>query len=157
MLLPCLCLTFSASAQERDRAKVPDRYKWNLADLYPSDQAWRTAKDKVVKDISGLAAFKGTLSQSSTRLADALDAVNAVAKDFQRVALYAGLSSDQDTRVSTYQGMQQEMQQAGATFGQTVAYLEPEILKIDKATLDTWIAGDARLKVYAHMSAYLPL
>jgi oligoendopeptidase F len=150
MIVALVTIGSAAHAQERDRARVPDRYKWNLADLYPSDEAWRTAKDKAVKDIPSLAAFKGTLAQSAARLADALDAVNRVAKDFQRVYLYASLLSDQDTRVSKYQGMQQEMQQAGAAFGETVSFLEPEILKIDKATIDTWVAQDARLKGYAH-------
>jgi hypothetical protein len=96
-------LAVTVTAQERDRAKVPDRYKWNLADLYPSDEAWRAAKDQIVKDIPTLATFKGTLTQSARRLADALDAVNRVGKDFQRVALYARLNSDQDMRVSKYQ------------------------------------------------------
>jgi oligoendopeptidase F len=151
--VPCavlVLLTVTLIAQERDRSKVPDRYKWNLADLYPSDEAWRAAKDKVLGDIQTLAPFKGTLAQSADRLADALDAANRIGKDFQRVAIYAGLSSDQDTRVSAYQGMQQEMQQAGAMFGETVAFLEPEILKIDQATLDKWMAGSPRLKTYAH-------
>src|SRR5262249_46088903 len=77
-------------------------------------------------------------------------AANKVAKDFQRVALYASLISDQDTRVSKYQGMQQEMQQAGATFGETLSFIEPEILKIDKATLDASMAQEPRLRAYAH-------
>ena len=110
----------------------------------------RATKEKVLEDVRGLAAFKGTLAQSPQRIADALDAVNRVAKDFQRVALYASLISDQDTRVSKYQGMQQEMQQAGAQFGETVSFLEPEILKIDKAALDAGIKQEARLRAYAH-------
>src|SRR5438045_685920 len=132
------CFAVATAAQERERAQVPDRYKWNLADLYPTDDAWRAAKDKVVKEMSSLAAFRGTLAQSADRLAAALDAANRVAKDFQRVAIYTSLYSDQDTRVSKYQGMQQEMQQAGAAFGETLSFIEPEILKIDKATLDRW-------------------
>jgi hypothetical protein len=39
----CAALTLSALAQERDRAKIPDTYKWNLADIYPPDAAWRAA------------------------------------------------------------------------------------------------------------------
>ena len=34
-------LTFSASAQQRDRSAIPEKYTWNLADIYPSDAAWR--------------------------------------------------------------------------------------------------------------------
>jgi oligoendopeptidase F len=85
-----------------------------------------------------------------TRLADALDAANRIAKEFQRAALYSSLMSDQDTRVGKYQGMQQEMQQVGALLGEQTAFIEPEILKIDKATLDAWVAREPRLKAYQH-------
>src|SRR3954470_6531222 len=150
VLLLAASVAVPAAGQERDRAKVADRYKWNLADLYPNDEAWRAAKEKVVKDVATLTAFKGTLAQSPQRVADALDAINRVAKDFQRVALYSSLISDQDTRVSKYQGMQQEMQQAAAMFGETVSFIEPEILKIDKSTLDAWQRQERRLATYAH-------
>ena len=136
--------------QERDRAKIPDRYKWNLADLYPSDEAWRAAKEKLAPEIKKVTAFKGTLASSPSRLADALDAINAVSKELQRVYVYASMMSDQDTRVSKYQGMQQEMQQVAASFGETISFVEPEILKIDRATLDTWAAQEPRLKTYRH-------
>ena len=32
-------LTLAVGAQERDRSKIQDELKWNLADLYPSDAA----------------------------------------------------------------------------------------------------------------------
>ncbi len=41
-------------AQERDRGKIPDKYKWNLADIYPSEEAWREAKDRLVAEIPKL-------------------------------------------------------------------------------------------------------
>jgi len=136
--------------QERDRARIDDKYKWNLADLYASDDAWRAAKDKLPPEVATLAGFKGTLGTSPARLADALDTVNRVAKELQKVYLYASLISDQDTRVSKYQGMQQEMQQIGAKFGETIAFLEPEILKIEKPTLDKWVGQEPRLRTYQH-------
>ena len=58
------------------------------------------------------------------------------------------MTSDQDTRVSAYQGMQQEMAQIGATFGAETSFVEPEILKIDPAKIDAFIASEPRLKVY---------
>jgi oligoendopeptidase F len=136
--------------QERDRAKIPDKYKWNVADLYPTEEAWRAAKDKLVAEMPKAATFKGTLGSSPARLADALDTANAISKDLQKVYLYASLLADQDTRVSKHQGMVQEMQQIAASFGQQVSYIEPEILKIDKTTLDGWTAKEPRLKTYQH-------
>ena len=145
-----LTIALVASAQERDRAKIADKYKWNVADLYPTEEAWRAAKDKLVASIPKVAAFKGTLATAPARLADALDTANAISKELQRVYLYASLLADQDTRVSKYQGMQQEMQQIAAGFGQQVSFIEPEILKIDKATIDGWTAKEPRLKTYQH-------
>jgi oligoendopeptidase F len=148
--LALVCLSPIAAAQQHDRASIADKYKWNLADLYASDDAWRAAKDKLDPEIAKLAAFKGTLATSPARLADALDSANRVAKELQKVYLFASLISDQDTRVSKYQGMQQEMQQIGAKFGETTAYIEPEILKVDKPTLDQWVAREPRLQTYRH-------
>ena len=34
---------FAPSAQERDRLRIPDRFKWDLTHVYPSDDAWREA------------------------------------------------------------------------------------------------------------------
>jgi oligoendopeptidase F len=144
------CLAVGTPAQERDRAKIDDKFKWNLTDLYASDEAWRSAKEELVPEIAKAGAFKGTLGSSPARLAEALDTINRLGKELQRAYLYASLISDQDTRVSKYQGMQQEMQQVGAKFGEEVAYLEPEVLKIDKATLDKWAAQEPKLKIYRH-------
>ena len=150
VLAVALIVPSLVEGQERDRAKIPDKFKWNLADLYPTEEAWRAAKDKLVAAVPKAATFKGTLGSSPARLADALDTVNALGKDLQRVYLYASLLADQDTRVSKYQGMLQEMQQIAANFGQQVAYVEPEILKIDKATIDGWVGSEPRLKTYQH-------
>ena len=136
-------------AQERDRSKVPDRYKWDLTAIYPSDDAWRAAKDKVVAEIPKMREFSGKLTSSPTVLADAMDFATQLNKEMARLGTYVGLASDQDMRVSSYQAAVQEMVRIGATFGAEVAYFEPEILKADPATIDKFIAQEPRLKVYA--------
>lgn len=77
VLLASLCI-LPAAGQERDRSQVPDQYKWNLADLYPNDAAWRAAKEKIAADITPLAQFRGKLGSSPAALADALDRAYAV-------------------------------------------------------------------------------
>ena len=136
------------SAQQQERAKIPEKYRWDLTQIYPDDQAWRAAKDKLIAGIPAIEAFKGTLGSSPQKLADALELTSRISKEFSRLYVYASMMSDQDTRDSKYQGMQQEMTQAGATVGAETAFMEPEILKIDRATIDKFIADEPRLKVY---------
>jgi len=136
------------NAQERDRAKIPDAYKWNLADVYPNEAAWRAAKDKLAADIPSLGAFKGKLTASPAALADALDRMYALSQELGRVYSYASLLADQDTRISEHQGKRQEMVQVAAAFSAATSYVDPEILKAGKATIDKFVAAEPRLKPY---------
>jgi oligoendopeptidase F len=140
--------SLAAAAQERDRSKIPDRLKWNLSDIYPSDAAWRAAKDKLAADIPSLRQFQGRLGSSGATLADALDRLFAMDKELSRLFVYAGMQADQDTRDSQHQGMRQEMTQVASTFGAQGSFIEPEILKVGKAAIEPFIASEARLKVY---------
>jgi oligoendopeptidase F len=142
--------TVTPFAQQRDRSKIPDEYKWDLTALYPSDDAWRAEKEKVAAEVPKLRAFRGTLGSSAARLADVLELQSGLDKELNRLFVYAGLSSDQDTRVSKYQAMEQEMIQLGSSVGAEEAFIQPEILKIDNATLDKFIAQEPRLQVYKH-------
>jgi len=45
-------MTLATAAQERDRSKIDDKYKWNLADIYPSESVWRAAKDKLAAAVA---------------------------------------------------------------------------------------------------------
>jgi len=148
LIFALLALTFTLVAQERDRTKVPDRYKWNLADIYPNEAAWRTAKDRLAGELPQLREYKGKLTTSAATLAAALDTQSQFDKELSRLYVYASMLADQDTREARPQGMRQEMAQLAATFGAESAYIEPEILKADKAALEKFIASEPRLKVY---------
>jgi oligoendopeptidase F len=137
------------SGQDRDRAKVADAYKWNLADVYPTEAAWRAEKEKVTAEIAKLGEFRGALGSSAKVLADALEYASRLDKQLSRLYVYASMLSDEDTRKSEPQGMQQEMQQIYAKFGAEASYMEPEILKVGGPTIEKFIGGEKRLGIYA--------
>jgi oligoendopeptidase F len=142
------CVAIAVSAQERDRSKIPDSLKWNLADIYASDTAWRGAKEAFAAELPTLGRFKGRLTATAGSLADGLDRLFALDKELSRLFVYASMEADQDTRDSQREGMRQEMTQLAATFGAQAAYIEPEVLKGGKATVERFLASEPRLKVY---------
>ncbi len=150
-ILVMTTMTVTLAAQERDRAKVPDALKWNLADIFPSEAAWRTQKEKIEKELPKLREFQGTLGASPKALADALEFMSYLDKELSRLYVYASMLSDEDTRLSGPQGMQQEMQQLFARVGAEAAFIEPEILKTGKAVIDASIAAEPRLKPYVFL------
>jgi oligoendopeptidase F len=145
-----LCIVFSlaAGAQERDRSRISEALKWNLSDIYASDAAWRGAKDAFAAEMPTLGRFKGRLTSSATAMADGLDRMFALDKELSRLYAYASMEADQDTRDSQREGMRQEMTQVAANFGAQASFVEPEVLKAGKPTIDKYLAAEPRLKVY---------
>ncbi len=134
--------------QPRTRESTPEAYKWNLAELFPSDEAWDAEKGRISAEFAKAREFKGTLSKSASRLQDALDVQTAQDKAFSRLALYASLKADEDTRNAKYQGMKDQVIQLAAAFGAEWAFVEPEVLTMDPAALDGWLSSTPGLKVY---------
>ncbi|MEA2571024.1 MAG: oligoendopeptidase [Acidobacteriota bacterium] len=143
-----LSIAGSALAQARDREKVADTYKWDLTPIFASDEAWRAAKEKLAAEVPSLRQYKGTLASSPQAMLTALDAATRINRDAARLYAYAFLKSDQDTRVSTYQAMKNEMRQLGTTIDSETAWAEPEILKIDRAKIDSFMQAEPKLRVY---------
>ncbi len=145
-----LAISDLAFAQEHDRSKVPDRYKWDLTHVYSSDDAWRQAKEKIVAEVPSIEQYKGTLDKSPQQLLGCLDRASHLMKELSRLGSYTGMISDQDTRESKYLAMQQEVRQVASDFAAKAAYIKPEILSIDRKTVDTFIQQDKKLEVYRH-------
>lgn len=137
-----------AVSQMKVRDELPDQYKWDLTDLYASDEAWRGEKDKLKTDIQKMAEYRGKLTGNATTLLEALELNAQLAKDMVRLYSYASMHSDQDTRVTKYTGMTQEMQQLASEFGALTSYMEPELLILEEAQLEQFFKQEAGLETY---------
>jgi len=149
-LAAALCLALAATAQERDRAKVAEQYKWDLTPIYASDDAWRAAKEQFATQIPSIARFQGHLADSAATLLQAGDTLMELNKTISRLYVYAALKSDQDTRDPKYQAMKQEMDQLVTELNGKASYIEPEILKIDRAKIQSFLQQEPKLRVYEH-------
>lgn len=140
----------SAVTQERDRTRIEEKYKWDLTHIYPSDDAWKQSKERLLAELAGVEQYKGTLNRSAGQLLNCLELTTRLSKEFSRLYSYASMNSDQDTRVSTYLAMQQEMSTIGADFGAKTAFIEPEILKMARSRVENFLEEEKGLAIYRH-------
>ena len=92
--------------------------------------------------------FKGKLGSSAQTLYKCLALSSEIGKEYSRLRSYSSMKFDQDTRVSKYLGMKQELEQLGTQFSSKAAFIEPEILAIPSETIDKFISqgkGPCRL------------
>jgi len=123
---------------------------WRLEDLYPSDEAFWSAKQAVDGALPGLADFAGSLGASAARLSDALEAIAEQGKRLARLHAYATMKSDEDLRVAGYQAMRQEVELAFTEMSRRTSYMRPEILALPDGTVERFLASEPRLAPYAH-------
>jgi oligoendopeptidase F len=135
---------------ERDRAKIPDRYKWNMYDLYDSDASWQTAREALLPQIARVTTFRGTLSTSARTLCRCLDLLSDISKEYMRLYSYASMHADSDTRDTRYLAMRQEMDRIGSDFSAESSFIEPEILRMDADRIERFIAEEPGLSIHRH-------
>lgn len=144
-------LTFFANqveAQLKDRSAIDDKYKWNLTDIYASDEEWHQAVENMAAKLDEVEQFKGKLTDSAANLLKALEWNSAMSMEANRAYLYASMSSDLDTRQSKYNGMKQELQHLFSNYGAKAAFIEPEILETDWSTIEKFMQDEPKLEVY---------
>jgi oligoendopeptidase F len=144
-------ITFSPAqvlAQTRERAEISDKYKWNLEDLYSSDEAWNTAKRELVAQFDQVSGYKGKLANSASELLACLEFNSGISKGFGRLYSYANMKSDEDVGNSNYLAMKQEIQQLSTDYSSKAAFIRPEIAEMDKDKIDEFIEQNRGLKIY---------
>jgi len=132
------------------RDQIEERFKWDLTALYPSDDDWRKDKRNLAGEIPGLDAHRGRLGDSAAALLAALDGAYGLRRRLGRLVSYASMRSDEDTRDSAARAMRQEIIQLANDLAARAAFLEPEILALERATVERFLDEEPRLAVYRH-------
>src|SRR5690606_3701433 len=131
------------------REELPEKYKWDLTDLYPSDEAWKAEKERLQGEIEQITKYKGRLTDSAATLLEALELNTRLAKELVRLMCYANMMSDQDTRETKYVGMTQEVEQLFSQFGALTSFMEPELLSMEEANLEKLLQEESGLQTFA--------
>ena len=136
------------SFSQKSREEISENHKWNLTDLFASDEAWRTALNALIPKLDEVETFKGTLTKSGANLLKALQYNTELSKEAVKLSIYASMNSDLDTRNMKYTGMKQELQQLFTKFSAKSAFIEPEILTADWETVEGFIKNEPKLQDY---------
>ncbi len=125
------------------RQQVDARYKWKPSILFSSAQTWERERKRVAEQIPKLEAHRGTLSRSAAGLARALDRMDRLRLRLERLSAYAARIYDTDVRSSRGQAMTAAAEKLFTDFAAATAYVEPELLAMDEASLRSFAADPA--------------
>jgi oligoendopeptidase F len=132
----------------RDRADIPERFKWNLTHIFSDWGQWQAAYDELDVKIDAFAALRGTLSAGPERLLAALRLRDAIGQLEYRVWYFATLWHDQDQRDNQINARRQQVQILFAKAAQASAWFDPDLLAIPLARVREWLTENPDLEVY---------
>lgn len=148
ILLLAVLIPLTAPAVPRDQ--IPEKYHWNLADMYPSQEAFLAERKSLEEKFPALEKYKGTLGNSAKNLKDCLDLYFAAAQQFIKMNAFATQKYDENLKILDAQKQRDETAQLGVVLRERTAWLSPEILAVGKDKIAGFHAQEAGLAVYHH-------
>jgi oligoendopeptidase F len=140
----------SGSGKVLTRDKIKEKYKWNLKDIYESDDNWEKDFKWIEENIGGYKKFEGRLSQSPETLLECLQFDDLIGIKLDRLHLYASLAKDSDMRVHIYQSMDERMRSLFSRVSSASSFIRPEILSVNNEELLKSVEQNEGLKIYRH-------
>jgi oligoendopeptidase F len=132
----------------RDRAEIPDRFKWNLTHIFAGWAEWQAAYDELETQIAAYAALQGTLEGGPAYLLAAMTLSDEIGQLTYKVWYFASLKYDEDQRDNQINAKRQQVQILFAKASQASAWFNPELLAIPLPTVQQWMTDNNDLAVY---------
>ncbi|MCL2571688.1 MAG: oligoendopeptidase F [Defluviitaleaceae bacterium] len=133
----------------RKRSEIPHEYKWRLEDIYKTTADWRKDVDAVSSMIETMEGYRGKLTTGEA-LASCLKDYFKSNETISRLYVYAAMKRHEDANVSESQGMADIGESTSVKFGAATAFLVPELLSLDEATILSFTESVPELKSYEH-------
>ena len=154
-VLGTLLFASPANAANPEQTKIPprseisDEYKWNLKDMYSSDDQWLKEFNALKASLANMEQYKNHLSDSADLLLACLKNRDQINVASERVFAYARMHRDQNNADSKYQAMTGKAEALLSEAGEATAFIEPEILAMPEEKLANYRKSDSRLSEYS--------
>ena len=132
------------------RSQIDERYQWNAPSVFASADEWAAACRELGEDLAKLAAFRGHLGDGPEALEAAIDLLQELTVRAGRVMVYATMSHAVDMPDQAANRMASQARALYGQLGATAAFLDPELLALDREQLATWMRERPRLSMLGH-------
>ena len=130
------------------RDEISDEYKWNLEDMFASDELWEEEYEQTKELCNKIASYQGKLKEGAATLLAYFQDTDEANYHLERIYVYANERYHQDTAVSQYQGYASRADSLMVMAESSSAFAEPEILEVSEETIDAFYKEQPELLKY---------
>lgn len=132
----------------RERGQIEERWKWNLADIFPGWDQWDEAREALAKGVDEYATLQGTLATGPDALLRAFQLSDTLGQIAYKVWYFVSLRYDEDQRDNAVNARKQQVQELLARWQQAASWFNPELLRLPIDTARAWMDAHSDLAVY---------
>lgn len=119
------------------REQVAEKYKWNISEIFATDEEWEKKFDEVSKNIN-FSGYAGKLNNKKVLL-ELLKKVYDFEMQLERLAVYAQMRHDEDATISKYGAYLEKIYGLFSAYATDFAFFEPEMASLDEEYLQSLI------------------
>lgn len=123
-----------------ERKEVNLQNTWDVEQIYSSDEKWEKAADELYEKID-FSEFSGKLDDKTTLL-QYLKENDKITIELERLAVYANLKRDEDTRIAKYNAYSGKIDMIYSRYCTATAFFEPEMAALENSYLEELIDDD---------------
>lgn len=132
-----------------ERKDVEERLKWDTTSIYKNDEDFYKDIEEVKKLAKLLTGFKGRLTKDLETFKEFIKLDEKFSRKMEKAYVYASLRSDEDTRVTKYQEMNQIATNTYVLTGEALSFVRPELLAIDYELIKQYLE-DSEISYLKH-------
>ncbi|MDL2317546.1 oligoendopeptidase F [Eubacteriales bacterium OttesenSCG-928-A19] len=117
------------------RESIAPEYKWRLADIYATDEAWESDFAATSAAIKDMTQVQTSLSPAAESILGVLRALDALYETAERLYSYARMRRDEDSRQTGPQAMADRAESLIVRVSAATAFLRPALLQMPEALL----------------------
>jgi oligoendopeptidase F len=123
-----------------ERNTIREEFKWDLSDLFGSDDQWESLFSDLENEIEGYQKFLGTLADSALSIKNCLEFDSTISRKFDSLYTYAHLKKDEDKTNAKYFGNFDRTARIYSQFGMARSFIAPELTAISQEIMDRYLA-----------------
>lgn len=146
-----------------DRDRLPDRseltedQRWNIETIFASVDEWEAEHARLSTELPKIKRFRGRLGDSPAVLLEALEERDRLSTDLWILSSYAFLRQTEDAANATFSALADRASGFIAQAMAIMAYIDPEVLAIERERIDQFIAEEPKLATFEHYFKTLDL
>ena len=121
------------------RSEIPEKYKWNLGDIFPTPADWEKAFVEMSEEYKKLTAYQGKLGERDTLL-EFLKLSDEIDLKFEKLYGYAHMDYDTDIQDPERQMRYAKVHGLLTKYSEALAFVSPELSSLPDAQLKAFIA-----------------